>query len=226
MNRKIAVAVALASLLLFPRLSRCSADQPTKESLLAAWEEIQRTDPHTKVFEKLSDNHYRFKTDWFPYDGELIVLNVVVAPPPEGFEAPWARMTMGTIEIELPGLTREQRENLMRGIEIWERSNTLYYDSGAHRWITSAEFQKRIMATARRPSGGSRWIGIASQYAVPLVLVVFLLFAFSMSRRSKTVIDESRRNLKISLEQQARMVQLLEQVVALLEKQSDKPGPP
>jgi hypothetical protein len=84
-----------------------------------------------------------------------------------------------------------------------------------------------MMATAKRASERG-WLGIVYDYAVPLILVVWLallLFVWGpASRRNRAILDESRRNAQISLGHQARMIQLLEQVVALLEKQRDKPG--
>jgi hypothetical protein len=35
--------------------------QPTGKSLLEAWEAMQKSDPKTVLFEKLAENHYRFK---------------------------------------------------------------------------------------------------------------------------------------------------------------------
>jgi hypothetical protein len=80
--------------------------------IIAAWEHVQSTDPHTKVFQKTSEGHYRFRTDWFPYDGELVVLNAVVAPLAEGLDEEWAKMPAGTVDVDLPGLTEERREKL------------------------------------------------------------------------------------------------------------------
>ena len=52
--------------------------QPSEESLLSAWEALQKNNPKTVVFEKLGERDYKFKTQMFPFDGELKVTNVVV----------------------------------------------------------------------------------------------------------------------------------------------------
>jgi hypothetical protein len=220
MNRRT-LAVAVSVLLAVPTAALC-ADQPTTQSLIAAWEHVQSTDPHTKTFQKTSEGHYRFKTDWFPYDGELVVLNTVVAPMAEGVDQPWARMVTGHVDVDLPGLTNEQRDKLSSGIEIWERSNTFHFDPQAQRWMTPAEYRTRMMAEAQRTSSHWPWLGLLTGYAVPVGLMVFIFLSWlATSRRSKSILAESLRMSQRSLENQTRMVELLEQTVALLEK---RPG--
>jgi hypothetical protein len=220
MNRRIIAAVAVSVLFAVP-MAVCRADQPTKESLIAAWERVQSTDSHTKAFQKTSEGHYRFRTDWFPYDGELVVLNAVVAPLAEGLDQDWAKMPTGTVEVDLPGLTQEQREKLSNGIEYWERTNTLHYDPKTQRWMTPAEYRTRMMAEAQRASRPWSWLGLLSGYGLPIVLLMFWLFVWgATTRRSKSVLAESLRMSQRSLENQTRMIELLEQTVALLEKRS------
>jgi hypothetical protein len=220
MNRRTLAAVAVSVLFAVP-MAVCRADQPTKESLIAAWERVQSTDPHTKAFQKTSEGHYRFQTDWFPYNGELVVLNAVVAPLAEGLDEDWAKMPTGTVEVDLPGLTQEQREKLSSGIEYWGRTNTLHYDPKTQRWMTPAEYRTRMMAAAQKVSGRWSWVSLLSGYAVPIGILAFLLMTWlSTSRRSKSVLAESLRMSKRSLENQTRMIELLEQTVALLEKRS------
>ena len=221
MNRRTIAAAAVSMLFAVPTAAPC-ADQPTTQSLIAAWEHVQSTDPHTKTFQKTSEGHYRFRTDWFPYDGELVVLNAVVAPLAEGVDATWARMVTGSVDVDLPGLTAEQHEKLSNGIEIWERTNTLHFDPKTQRWLTPAEFRKVMMAAAQQRAVPWTWLSLLTGYAVPIGILAFLLLTWlTTSRRSKSVLAESLRMSQRSLENQTRMIQLLEQTVALLER---RPG--
>jgi hypothetical protein len=79
-----------------------------------------------------------------------------------------------------------------------------------------------MMAAAQRASRPWSWVSLLSGYAVPIGILAFLLMAWlSTSRRSKSVLAESLRMSQRSLENQTRMIELLEQTVALLAK---RPG--
>ena len=55
---------------------------PDEASLLRAWETAQRQSPGTEGLERTGDRRYRFKTSRFPFDGELVVLNLLIEPLP------------------------------------------------------------------------------------------------------------------------------------------------
>src|SRR5215204_7611719 len=54
------------------------AQQPTQASLIRAWEQVQKDDPEAVTFEKVGERNYKFKTNRFPFDGELKVLKATV----------------------------------------------------------------------------------------------------------------------------------------------------
>ena len=70
MNRtRLDIFLIMSSFLLF--IPTILFAFPTEESLIETWEGFQKSDPKTLIFEKLSGNRYRFKTERFPFDGEL-----------------------------------------------------------------------------------------------------------------------------------------------------------
>lgn len=74
------------------------AAQPSDDSLIQAWEKQQKADPKTVVFEKLKDRHYKFKTSYFPYDGELSIKNLVYGDL--GGDADF-EYSLGAVQVEL-----------------------------------------------------------------------------------------------------------------------------
>jgi hypothetical protein len=52
--------LAMSSLLL-------AAEKPSEESLIKAWEELQKRDSNTATFEKIADRRYKFRTNLFPF---------------------------------------------------------------------------------------------------------------------------------------------------------------
>lgn len=68
----IAKLVALCAAVLVIALAHATAQaQPSQQSLVEAWERLQRSDPETLAFEKIAERRYRFRTSRFPFDGEL-----------------------------------------------------------------------------------------------------------------------------------------------------------
>jgi hypothetical protein len=192
--RTIAVVSAIASLLFAPWIPSARA-QKSEEGLLAGWEQAQKNDPSTVKFEKVKDRQYHFATKRFPFDGELLVRNVVI----EDFSAVNQNgISMGTVEVELQGVTDDFHRTFARSYSQWNMSNTLYWDPKQQKWLTSEtyfqEVRARIPAQALWPAlMGFGWLGI-------LLLVVALLI-FTLSRyngRIKVINQRSERTLQIS----------------------------
>ncbi|HYD18281.1 MAG TPA: hypothetical protein VEF76_07375, partial [Patescibacteria group bacterium] len=51
---------------------------PTRESLVAFFEQQMKNDPQVKDFTKRADGDYDFQTGFFPYTGRLKLLNAAV----------------------------------------------------------------------------------------------------------------------------------------------------
>lgn len=108
--------------------------QPTGESLIQAWEKIQKSDPKVVAFEKLGDNHYKFKTDYFPFDGELRIKGVIMDDVGTRQENDYI---FGTVQVELVGLPANFLQQYSYNYSVWSRNNTLFYDKKAGNWISS-----------------------------------------------------------------------------------------
>src|SRR6266576_129165 len=98
--RTTVAALAIVLLLFAPWIPSASA-QKSEEGLLAAWEQAQKADPNTLKFERVKDHQYHFATKRFPFDGDLLVRNGVVG----SFSVNEEGISMGTVEVELQGLT-------------------------------------------------------------------------------------------------------------------------
>src|SRR5215212_5458490 len=83
------------------------AAQPSQASLVKAWEEVQREDPETVLFEKTGEGSYKFKTKRFPFDGELKLLKATLNDYSYGggddddYDAPVQGYVSGVIEYDL-----------------------------------------------------------------------------------------------------------------------------
>jgi cell division protein FtsB len=190
------VFAASAIALLFSALAILSARaQRSEEGLLAVWEQAQKNDSSTVKFERVKDRQYHFATKHFPFDGDLLVRNVVI----EDFSAVNQNgISMGTVEVELQGVTDDFHRTFARSYAQWNMSNTLYWDPKAQQWLTSEKYfqqvRTRIPTQAMWPAlMGFGWLGI-------LVLIFAFLF-FSLWRynsKIKAITQRSERTLQIS----------------------------
>jgi hypothetical protein len=157
---------------------------PTKESLIKAWENQQKTDPNTLAFEEISHNFYRFKTERFPFDGELKILNVTVDEQMSGFEGGF---TMGIVEIELIDLPDDFLKKYAYSYSTWSQSNILYYDKENETWLSTKDYYTK--AQENLPSG----IFIDPFNYIPLLflffLIIILIFVYNIQKRNRKYLD-------------------------------------
>lgn len=134
--------------------------KPSKESLLAAWEQVQKDSPYTVKFEKTPDKGvYTFETTLFPYKGKVQVLNLLVDKHPGEYyeyddeDAP--DHYVGVVEVSLDGLAKDFREKYYQSYETWARDNRLYYDVEASKWFTPIDWavHKKELRAAKSTSG-------------------------------------------------------------------------
>ena len=121
------------------------AQQPTQASLVKAWEGLQKDDPETVTFEKVGEHTYRFKTDRFPFDGELKVLKATVQ------ESEYAEdgAATGVIEYDLVGLPEEVEKKYEHSLGRWQATNTLYFDGESKGWLSSEQYVSRVSAKSK-----------------------------------------------------------------------------
>ena len=157
---------------------------PTKESLITAWENQQKTDPNTLAFEEISPNIYRFKTERFPFDGELNILNVTVDEQMSGFEGGF---TMGIVEIELVDLPEDFLKKYAYSYSTWSQSNILYYDKENEIWLSAKDYYTK--AQENLPSR----VFIDPFNYIPLFflffLIIILIFVYNIQKRNRKYLD-------------------------------------
>jgi hypothetical protein len=170
--------------------------QATQDSLVAAWERVQRDDPETVAFEKLGERRYRFKTNRFPFDGELKVLKANVTEPPAGRheDEELERLSAepsatGVIEYDLVGLSDEVAKKYEHSFANWRATHTLYFDAERGAWVTpeehrasTAEKYKEVARTLelreRDKEQAGLWLRLVTLCAPILLLSAFLAWLF------------------------------------------------
>lgn len=119
--RGIVSAVSLA--VLFTLRFTAPGTEKTEAGLIAAWEQEQKSDPTTIKFEKTKDRQYHFSTKRFPFDGELLVRNVVLENYPGVNQD---GISTGTVEVELQGVTDDFHRTFATSYANWSTGNTLF----------------------------------------------------------------------------------------------------
>ena len=191
--------------------------QPTEESLIQAWEQIQKSDPKTISFSKLSDRRYKFKTERYPFDGVLKIKDATVDDMGIGSES---EFIVGIVDIDLVGVPKNFIQLHSRKYSIWSRNNMLHYDKKAGRWLTPREFQSVMIKKAEAQSVPS-W-GVSDFTIIVLVLVglaIIWKIAQRYGRDSKTALQrqsEALERYEVSLQHSERGLQLAEETNQLL----------
>jgi uncharacterized membrane protein len=177
---------------------------PTEESLIAAWEEIQKNHPNNSKFEKIKDKEYKIKNNKIPFEGILKINSADIEDVMMGNND----YLMGVVEAELVGLSSDFIEKNSRRYYIWARNNNLYYDRNAKKWINMQEFQKALTEKQDKMFG---FFSFVSNYFLIIVLVIFIIFIVYFSRKQKKVINTS-------MEQQAQAMAQVKKSLEMGEK--------
>jgi uncharacterized membrane protein len=196
--KKLTTAFPLTLLLLLFLVSLCSG-KPTEVSLLHAWEAMQRNDSEVLIFDKVEASLYRFKTERFPFDGQLRVLNVTIDDRMGEYE--YASI-LGVIEVELVDLPEDFLEKYSYSFSVWQSNNTLYYDKESQQWLTSSEFVSRTQTKAPELQSffGTYLTTCLLIIVFIIILIVFFIAVSRLQKRNKKYLDESRTSIKRSLE--------------------------
>ena len=220
----IARLVALCAAVLVIALAHATAQaQPSSQSLVEAWEQLQRSDPETLAFEKIAERRYRFKTNRFPFDGELKILKATIDDSLADFE--YAHIH-GVIEYDLVGLSEEVVKKYEHSYESWQENNGLTYDKESSSWMSpeqlrvkSAAKVKQATRTQEEAKAGEEkarktatWVNIAMWWGPVLVLLV--LWAWFMR---KTGIRRQREYMNAGAVHMQRVEELLERIAAAVE---------
>jgi hypothetical protein len=192
--RGIVSALSLAALLVL-RFTPSGSEQKTEAGLIAAWEQERKSDPTTIKFEKTKDRQYHFSTKRFPFDGELLVRNVVLEDYPGVNQD---GISTGTVEVELQGVTDDFHRTFGTSYAKWSTGNTLYWDPTAQHWLTSEQYFQQVRD--RIPTQ-MVWPSLINFGWVGILLVIFGGLFFSLwrnNKRIKVINQRSERSLQIS----------------------------
>jgi len=194
--RGIVSALSLAALFVLP-LAPSGSEQKTEAGLIAAWEQEQKSDPTTIKFEKTKDRQYHFSTKRFPFDGVLLVRNVVLEDYP-AFDSDRDRISVGTVEVELQGVNEEFHRTFAASYGKWITGNTLHWDPKAQHWLTSEQYFQQVRERIPRQMVWPSLISFG-WFGILLVIVGGLFFSlWRNNKRIKVINKRSERSLQIS----------------------------
>ena len=183
-------------LLLLVSSAAAVTEAPDRDSLLVAWEELQRTDAQTRRFERLDDGRYSFKTERFPFDGTLQVLEVVVDD--RLAEGPMSGPTVGHVSVEFEGVDDEFKRRYATSMGLWHSTNVLYWDEASKDWMTSDDWTQGLQDEFA-PDYWSGWI--SNGFWIGLLLIVALSLWW-VSRRAGRQMNAAMRQQNTALSQQ------------------------
>jgi hypothetical protein len=186
--------------------------QPTGDSLIQAWENVQKKDPKVVVFEKLEDKHYKFKTDYFPYDGELLVKGVIMDDVGTRQETDYI---FGKVHVELVGLPTNFLQQYSYNYSVWSRNNALFYNNKTHKWVSSKEFQNAMADRVTRMRG-SPW-GLDDLLMI-VALILCSIAVFYVLRKNRKYMETAFQKQDEGLARYETAIQLSEKGVQLTEE--------
>lgn len=217
MKNAIAALALVLVLFVTPAFAEPAAApaKPSKESLLAAWEKVQRDDPYTVTFAKSEKKDvYNFETTIFPYKGQIKVLNLLIEKKPAFYYGEFRSYNeelpegdyIGLVEIELADLGKEFVEKHRYSYSTWDQRNGFYYNAETNKWYTEAQWSAHKAALKAREvpasasSGGScsdrsawmssiiRWAPLAGFLALWIPLLYWL--GLKQQKKAKKIQDE------------------------------------
>lgn len=206
MKNRFRLLLLVGPLLMLGASVSPQSEEPSRESLLAAWEASLREDPQTVVFEKLDDRRYRWSTERFPFDGVVRVLNLVIDDRSLEYAASGV---VGVVEVDLDGVSDEFRRQYAYSIGLWQSANTLYYDADAGQWRSAIEWQSSLVESYS--DGG--WLAWFSGWMWLLFLAIMVLVVFWLSRRASRQMKRAMAAQDKALAEQERAIRLTEDAI-------------
>lgn len=199
----------------------------SEQSLLKAWEDNQRAQPTTKLFQKTKDkNIYLFETTLFPYKGKIVVHNVLIHKDIEknhtNYRAHNASELTGIIEAELIDAPKRFSETLHKSIAVWESQNTLFYFSAPKQWLTASQWTeeynpdkilKEIVAPEENPKT-KKDKSIIKFLLSTLPVLGVIAFGLFISRATKKLYETQTEKINLAIELQKEQTELLKQILA------------
>jgi hypothetical protein len=235
MNRFAVLTLAAALFTLALAAAPARAQQrPTETSFVRAWEDVQKGDPETVTFEKVGERRYRFKTERFPFDGELRVLKATVDESAGAYGEDEGGLLMsatGVVEYELIGLSDEVRKKYEHSFSLWERNNRLFFDRERGEWLSSGQYvarmseksQEMLRAQERREQNGMTaafWLRLALTWGPLLGLGGFFVWIMKRSglKNQRQYMNMAALHMQRADEQMQRSQAHMERAEELLQR--------
>lgn len=148
---------------------------PDRESLISAWEQRLSEMPGTEELEALGNDRYRLKDTDLPYEGELIIIGVLLhLIDSPGYSTGFS--TMGMVEFELADLQPERKGS--QSYYYWLNARQmLYYSDDEQRWVDSQAYTQALTTRYEAPMS----LGVMSfmlNYGIWLLLIALIVFIF------------------------------------------------
>ena len=211
------VLVALFAVL----IAQVASAEPTRESLLAAWEEHLRSLPATTSFEKTGDNTYRFADTDLPYDGELKVHGALVrSSESPGFDTEFTHL--GMVEF---GLTEMPEERLTSQVYYYWLADrqTLHYSATTEAWVDSTTYTDSFGDMYDLPSLGA--LSFMINYGIWILLAALVIFIFvgfgKQTKKARELMDETAAINQQARENLDRAEKMQNEVLAIARESRD-----
>jgi len=205
------IALALLLFLAFPMVVS-AADSPTEDSLITAWEALQKSSANTVTLEKIADRRYKYKTNLFPFDGELKINDATVESMGSG---PYNDFTLGLLDVELIDLPKDVPQKYSRKYSMWQRNNTLYYEKKTGKWLSPQEFQNVI---SKMNMDKSKPSGLFSDYMILVVLLLALGYVIYFLQKNKQAVKTSLQRQTDAIAQVDKSIKLSERSIQVGEE--------
>jgi hypothetical protein len=228
----IAKLLTLICALILVALSHAAAlgAQASQAALVKAWEEVQRDDPETVLFEKTGEGSYKFKTKRFPFAGELKLLKATVSDSSYGrdddedYDVP-AGFVAGVVEYDLVGLSDDVVKKYQHSYSNWRQTNTLYFDKQGGEWLSLEKYRAKMSADLKKSADeyarkeqvkkdAGLWLTLLTYWAPVLLIVGFWFWIMK-----RTGIRRQREYMNMGVAHMQRSEELLERIAEALEKQ-------
>ncbi len=214
-----------------PSFAQTQSNAPLKESFIERWEKHIESLPTTEVFEKTDiPNIYKFKTNLFPYTGQLELLNVVIDKDIDyyyDYDLDADALLKGVAEVKLTNLDDDFFHDHSYSLDLWEEKHFLFYIEENNRWLTAEDLKKRNNKTdgyghyddyGAAPSSGCAQQKFLKRFLPLGALILILLFTIIAARKHQKIQTEK---FDLSIEQQKESIEAQKQGLELAKQAMD-----
>ncbi len=216
------ISIRLPVALLMVLLVQVAAAEPTRESLVAAWEEHIRSLPGTASLEKTADGTFQLEDTDLPYDGELKILGALVrSSESPAYESEYTHL--GMVEFELTDLPAERLSSQVYYYWLADRQ-TLHYSAESGEWVDSTAYRNSFTELYEdMPSLGA--LSFMVNYGIWILLVALVIFVFvglnRQTRKARALMDETAAINQQARENLDRAEKMQDEVLAIARESRD-----